>query len=133
MTGAALPDWIAIVVALLAVAGSALSLLGAFGLVRLTSFYDRVHAPTLGATLGMALILLASWLYFGSAQGRWLPREILIAVFLTVTTPVTLILLARAALFRDRTEPSEPEEKTPPAGSESPGRRASTADHSGRA
>ncbi|RZJ43459.1 MAG: cation:proton antiporter, partial [Brevundimonas sp.] len=75
---------------------------------------DRVHAPTLGATLGMALILVASWLYFGAAQGRWLPRELLIAVFLTVTTPVTLILLARAALFRDRTEQSAPEEKPVP-------------------
>ena len=35
---------------------------------------------------------------------RAMPREILIGLFLTVTTPVTLILLARAALFRDRTE-----------------------------
>ena len=34
-------------------------------------------------------------------------REILIGLFLTVTTPVTLILLARAALFRDRTEGAE--------------------------
>jgi multicomponent K+:H+ antiporter subunit G len=36
-----------------------------------------------------------------------MPREILIGLFLTVTTPVTLILLARAALFRDRTEGAE--------------------------
>lgn len=114
MSGASLPDWAAILIAVLVVGGAALSLLGAFGLVRLGSFYDRVHAPTLGATLGMALILFASWLYFGSAHGRWLPREALIALFLTVTTPVTLILLARAALFRDRTEKSEPEEKPVP-------------------
>ena len=118
MTGTTLPDWLAITVAILAVSGAGLSLLGAFGLVRLTSFYDRVHAPTLGATLGMALILTASWLYFGGTQGRWLPREALIAVFLTVTTPVTLILLARAALFRDRTERSEPKEKAVPSGPE---------------
>ena len=30
----------------------------------------------------------------------------LIAVFVTVTTPVTLMLLARAALYRDRSEGS---------------------------
>lgn len=114
MSVASLPDWAAILIAVLVVGGAGLSLLGAFGLVRLGSFYDRVHAPTLGATLGMALILLASWLYFGTAQGRWLPREALIALFLTVTTPVTLILLARAALFRDRTEESAPEEKPVP-------------------
>ena len=114
MTATQLPEGLAILIAALAVAGAGLSLLGVFGLVRLGSFYDRVHAPTLGATLGMALILLASWLYFGAAQGRWAPRELLIAVFLTVTTPVTLILLARAALFRDRTEASEPGEKVVP-------------------
>ena len=114
MNTASIPEWLALIIAVLAVAGAGLSLLGVFGLVRLKSFYDRVHAPTLGATLGMALILLASWLYFGAAQGRWLPRELLIAVFLTVTTPVTLILLARAALFRDRTEAPEPEEKPVP-------------------
>jgi multicomponent K+:H+ antiporter subunit G len=112
------PDWAALVVAGLVVAGAGLSLLGALGLVRLRSFYERVHAPTLGATLGMVLILIGSWLYFGTAQGRWLPRELLIAVFLTVTTPVTLILLARAALFRDRTEAPEPAEKAVPPGGE---------------
>ena len=31
-------------------------------------------------------------------------HEILIAIFVTVTTPVTLMLLARAALYRDRSE-----------------------------
>ncbi len=120
MTAASIPEWLALIIAVLAVAGAGLSLLGVFGLVRLGSFYDRVHAPTLGTTLGMALILLASWLYFGSAQGRWLPRELLIAVFLTVTTPVTLILLARAALFRDRTERAEPDEKPVPGIADTP-------------
>jgi multicomponent K+:H+ antiporter subunit G len=33
-------------------------------------------------------------------------HEILIAVFVTLTTPVTLMLLVRAALYRDRTEGS---------------------------
>ena len=31
-------------------------------------------------------------------------HELLIGLFVTVTTPVTLMLLARAAVFRDRTE-----------------------------
>ncbi|WP_295196209.1 monovalent cation/H(+) antiporter subunit G [uncultured Brevundimonas sp.] len=104
MTEAGVPAWAAIVVVALAVIGSALSLLGAVGLVRLKTFYERVHAPTLGATLGMALVLLASIVWFTTVERRFMPREILIGLFLTVTTPVTLILLARAALFRDRTE-----------------------------
>lgn len=107
MTEADVPAWAAIVVIALAVIGSALSLLGAVGLVRLKTFYERVHAPTLGATLGMALVLLASIVWFTTVERRFMPREILIGLFLTVTTPVTLILLARAALFRDRTEGAE--------------------------
>ena len=107
MTGSELPLWAAILVTAFAVGGSALTLLGTLGLVRLGTFYERVHAPTLGATLGMALILLASIVYFTVVDGRFMPRELLIGLFQTVTTPVTLILLARAALFRDRTEGSE--------------------------
>lgn len=118
MSVATMPDWAVILVAILIVLGSGLSLLGAAGLVRLGSFYDRVHAPTLGATLGMVMILVGSWLYFGTAHGRWLPRELLIGIFLSVTTPVTLILLVRAAVFRDRVETSEPGEKTVPSQSD---------------
>ncbi len=104
MNEADLPLWVAWTVTGLAVAGSGLSLIGTIGMVQLRTFYDRVHAPTLGATLGMALVLAASVVYFTTIERRFMPREILIGLFLTVTTPVTLILLARAALFRDRTE-----------------------------
>lgn len=104
MTQADPPMWAAAGVVALALAGSALSLLGAVGLARLRTFYERVHAPTLGTTLGMVFVLSASVLYFTVVERRFMPREVLIGLFLTVTTPVTLILLARAALFRDRTE-----------------------------
>ncbi len=104
MNGADIPVWAAFVVVGLAIAGSALSLLGTIGLTRFKTFYERVHAPTLGTTLGMALVLTASVVWFTIVERRFMPREILIGLFLTVTTPVTLILLARAALFRDRTE-----------------------------
>ena len=40
----------------------------------------------------------------------------LIAMFVTVTTPVTLTLLARAALYRDRSEGST--EVPPPVGTD---------------
>jgi len=49
-------------------------------------------------------VLSASTVFFTIIDGRFMPREILIGLFLTVTTPVTLTLLARAAIFRDRTE-----------------------------
>jgi multicomponent K+:H+ antiporter subunit G len=31
-------------------------------------------------------------------------HEVLIAVFILITTPITLVVLVRAALFRDRSE-----------------------------
>nr|WP_314438444.1 monovalent cation/H(+) antiporter subunit G [uncultured Brevundimonas sp.] len=104
MTAADLPLWAAILIVVLAILGAGLSLLGTIGLTTFKTFYERVHAPTLGATLGMVLVLLASTVFFTMIDGRFMPREILIGLFLTVTTPVTLTLLARAAIFRDRTE-----------------------------
>lgn len=102
MTGPDLPVWAACVVVALALAGAAITLIGAFGLVRFETFYERVHAPTLGATLGMALILCSSMLLLSLSEGHLILRDVLIGVFLTVTTPVTLLLLARAAAHRDR-------------------------------
>jgi multicomponent K+:H+ antiporter subunit G len=99
-----IPVWLAILVSLLSVIGATLTLLGCIGLVRLESFYERVHAPTLGTSFGAAAILLASILYFSVSGQRPALHEVLILVFVSVTTPVTLMLLARAALYRDRAE-----------------------------
>jgi multicomponent K+:H+ antiporter subunit G len=104
VSAADLPDWAAWLVAVLAIVGAGFSLVGVLGLVRLRTFYERVHAPALGATLGMALIVTASILYGSLSEGRPVLRDLLIGVFLTVTTPVTLILLGRAAAYRDRSE-----------------------------
>ena len=105
MTNAAdLPAWAALPIALLLLLGAGLTLTGSLGLLRLGSFYDRIHAPTLGTTLGIGCVLLASMLFFSVLQTRPVLHELLIAVLMVVTTPVTLMLLARAALYRDRQE-----------------------------
>jgi multicomponent K+:H+ antiporter subunit G len=101
-----LPAWAALLTALLVLVGAAVTLIGTLGLLRLGNFYARVHAPTLGTTLGMASILAGSALCFSVLETRPVVHEILIAVFVTLTTPVTLMLLVRAALYRDRTEGS---------------------------
>lgn len=98
-----LPGWAALVVAVLILTGAAFTLIGSLGLLRLGSFYERVHSPTLGTTFGVAFTILASMICFSVLQTRPLIHEILIALFVTLTTPVTLMLLARAALYRDRT------------------------------
>lgn len=90
--------------AILVLAGALLAFLGSLGLLRLKTFYERVHPPTMGTTLGIGLVLIGSMLYFSSLESRLVVHEILIGVFMTLTTPVTYMLLVRAALHRDRAE-----------------------------
>lgn len=99
-----LPAWAAVAVGILVLLGTAITALGSVGLLRFATFYERVHAPTLGTTLGAALVLAASTLFFSAMEARPVIHEVLIGAFITVTTPVTLILLVRATLFRDRFE-----------------------------
>jgi len=101
-----LPLWLAIPVALSLLAGAVLTLVGAVGLVRAQSFYQRIHMPTLGTSFGAIGVLLASGVLSSFGEGRFIGHDVLIFVFIAVTTPVTLMLLARAALHRDRVERS---------------------------
>jgi multicomponent K+:H+ antiporter subunit G len=98
------PLWAAIAVAFFLIIGATLALIGAIGFVRLPTFYERIHAPTLGTSWGIGGIMLASMIFFSVAASRVAIHEILIGIFVTVTTPITLMLLARAALHRDRAE-----------------------------
>ncbi len=104
MNGAEAPLWLVLPVSLLVLAGAAMTLVGSIGLLRLRRFYERVHAPTLATTLGIGSVLIASMLFFSVQQSRLVLHELLITVFVVVTTPVTLMVLTRAALYRDRRE-----------------------------
>lgn len=95
-----LPSWAALLTALFVILGAGLALIGSIGLLRLGNFFQRVHAPTLGTTLGTGSILIGSMLYFSVLGSRPVLHEILIAIFVTVTTPATLILLVRATQHR---------------------------------
>lgn len=95
--------WLALPAAILLVAGGLLALIGSLGLLRLNSFYARIHAPTMGNTLGAGCVLIASMLTSSAAAGRPVIHELLITVFLLLTSPVTTMLLMRAAVFRSET------------------------------
>ena len=94
--------------AVLLIIGAATTLVGALGLVRLQSFYQRAHAPTLGTTLGAACVALASMIYFSAVGTRPILHELLILIFVTATTPITLIILVRASRLRDEASGEEP-------------------------
>ncbi|MCJ8139206.1 monovalent cation/H(+) antiporter subunit G [Falsirhodobacter halotolerans] len=103
-----LPLWADILVSLLLLLGASLALIGGIGLLKLDTFYKRIHAPSIITCGATVVIVLASMLYFSVKGGRFTIHEILIAVFVICTTPVTLMLLGRAALYRDRLENRAP-------------------------
>ncbi len=99
---AALPLWLEIIVAVLVLAGAALALLGSSGLLRLPTFFERVHAPSIIATLGCWLIMHGTVLYFSVVDRGLALHALLIAVFVAISVPIMSIFLMRAALFRAR-------------------------------
>ena len=90
-----------LMVALLAI-GSVFVLVGSFGLVKLSDFFKRLHGPTKASTLGIGATLVASMLYFLLVEGDPSVRELLIAVFLFLTAPVTAHMLSKAHILRDK-------------------------------
>lgn len=99
-----LPLWASLLVSFLLISGGVVTLIGSIGLWRLKDFYSRLHAPALGATLGAGCMLVASMIYFSVVGGRLLIHEVLISLFITITTPVAMMLLARGSIYRDRVE-----------------------------
>jgi multicomponent K+:H+ antiporter subunit G len=99
---ASLPQWVEAIVALLVVMSGLLALLGSFGLVRLSTFFERIHAPTLGSTLGTWSMTAATAVFFSFQGGLAFVHAVLISIFIVLSAPITNIFLMRAALFRDR-------------------------------
>lgn len=102
MSSLPLPWWAETLVAALVILGAAVTAVGSFGLVRLPTFFRRIHAPTLGATLGVWAITAATVIYFSVQGFQLFLHAILITFFIALTAPVTTIFLMRAALFRER-------------------------------
>lgn len=104
----------AVLIAIFVVLGSSLALLGSLGLVRLKSFYQRLHAPTLAYSYGTLLIVLGSMAMFSLIDQRPVLHEIVIGIFMMITTPITLLMLGRASLRRDRDAKLGHDEVVPP-------------------
>lgn len=90
------------IVAFLLVLSGCTALTGALGLWRLQDFFQRMHAPALAYTLGSWSVTLASIVHFSVGTGRASLHVWLIIILLSITAPLTTVLLARAGLFRGR-------------------------------
>lgn len=100
---AEVPFWIEVVVAVFLVGSGLFVMTSAIGFVRLPHFFLRMHPPALAYTCGSWLATLACIFYFSASAERLSLHPWLIIIFLSITVPVTTVLLARVALFRRRT------------------------------
>lgn len=99
---AGVPSWVELVVAVLLVTSGVFVLIGAFGFLRLENFFLRMHPPALTYTLSSWCVTLAGILYFSMLASGPRLHPWLIIILLSITVPVTTLLLARVALFRRR-------------------------------
>ena len=93
------------------VVGSLFIFVGSLGLVRLPDLMSRLHAQSKATTLGVGGCLVASMIHFGALQGRVSVQELLIILFLFLTSPVTAHFLSKAYLHTQ----ADPEADLPQA------------------
>ncbi|MBP1996948.1 monovalent cation/H(+) antiporter subunit G [Paenibacillus eucommiae] len=88
---------IEIVVGILVIAGTVMTLISSLGIIRLPDVYNRAHASTKSATLGILCILLGAFLYFFFTHGVSSIRLLLAIVFVFLTAPVAGHIIIRSA------------------------------------
>lgn len=88
---------IEIVVGILVITGTVLSLISSLGIIRLPDVYNRAHASTKSATLGILCILLGAFFYFIYTHGVSSIRLLLGIVFVFLTGPVAGHIIIRSA------------------------------------
>ena len=81
---------------------------GSYGLIKLRSTMQRLHAPTKATTLGVGGVLIASMLYFVLVEGHISFHELLITLFLFATAPVTANFIAKTFMVRRVTQTELP-------------------------
>lgn len=98
----AVPAWVEVLTACFVVVGGLLALIGAAGLWRFKSFFQRAHAPALATAGGAWAFALATALYFSFSRETAFVHALLIPGFIAITAPITTVFLMRAGLFRAR-------------------------------
>lgn len=103
-----------VILALLLLTASFFTVVGSVGLVKLTDFFKRLHAPTKATTMGVGSVILASIIYHPLMNGEIRPRELLISLFLFITAPISAHMMAKATLsLRSSQRPQAPGDPVP--------------------
>ncbi|PKN77623.1 MAG: cation:proton antiporter [Candidatus Cloacimonetes bacterium HGW-Cloacimonetes-1] len=85
----------ALIGSLISLVGSLFLFLGALGILRLPDVYNRMQAGTKATTIGSILTIIG----IGFAHPQWLPKLIILVLFILFTNPISTHALARAAHF----------------------------------
>ena len=91
---------IEILIAAFLVISGIFGFVGSYGLIKLRTTMQRLHAPTKATTLGVGGVLIASMLYFAFFGEALSFHELLITLFLFITAPVTANFIAKTYLVR---------------------------------
>ena len=109
------PVWVDALTAALVSIGAVTALIGSFGLLRVKTFFQRVHPPSLVATVGTWGVTLATVVQASFVTTLPYLHAVLIPVFVALTAPITTVFLTRAALFRSRQRGDSDVPPPPPA------------------
>ena len=104
-----MPFWAEITVTGFLVISGVFGLVGSYGLLRLPDPMTRIHAPTKATTLGVGGVLIASMVYGFGATGELSTRELLITLFLFLTSPISALFIAKVHLHLRQKRESLPE------------------------
>ena len=96
-----LPLWLDLLLSALVIIGAFFSLVGSWGLAKLSDFLKRLHGPTKASTLGVGCVLIASSIWFSIGLRTFSVHEFLITLFLFLTAPVSAHLLVKSAMHLD--------------------------------
>ena len=113
---ASLSPFIIIPACLLMVASGLLVLAASIGIVRVNNFLPRVHIQAIMYSSALWCLLLASLLLTFSLNDRTFLHEIVIGLFIFITSPVSTILLVRSFVLREERShlpPKTPRQDTP--------------------
>lgn len=87
-----------VIVSVFLLLGAFFALIGSLGLARLPDFYMRLHGPSKATTLGVGSVIIGSVIFFSTRGDGLSLHELLIALFLFITAPVSAHIVAKAAL-----------------------------------